>query len=328
MDDNDWDLFAVVRGCLPEPPPPPPTPVFWLEEEVAAAAGKRGFILDVPACGVELDELCNLPFRDGGNPRQFSNQTPALVPKPAYVGTSILKPLVAVPYQFQFQEQPRLAATRRPAPPSQTPRSKRKKNQQKKVVCHVPADGVSSDLWAWRKYGQKPIKGSPYPRSYYRCSSSKGCQARKQVERSRAEPAMLLITYTAEHNHPVPTHRNSLSGSTRQKASQPTSTATPASTPSSVALSRPAKGGDGEEEEPVVEEEDDEEEEMLKVADVEMMREEDDMLFLGIKVADAGSSTATTAGVNKLPASLAFLEEDEEFFSAPNWLTDNAASLF
>lgn len=22
-----------------------------------------------------------------------------------------------------------------------------------------------SDSWAWRKYGQKPIKGSPYPRS-------------------------------------------------------------------------------------------------------------------------------------------------------------------
>jgi hypothetical protein len=36
----------------------------------------------------------------------------------------------------------------------------------KKVVCEVPvADGgVSTDLWAWRKYGQKPIKGSPYPR--------------------------------------------------------------------------------------------------------------------------------------------------------------------
>jgi hypothetical protein len=35
----------------------------------------------------------------------------------------------------------------------------------KKVVCRVPADGSSSDVWAWRKYGQKPIKGSPYPRS-------------------------------------------------------------------------------------------------------------------------------------------------------------------
>ncbi|PIN06684.1 hypothetical protein CDL12_20747 [Handroanthus impetiginosus] len=61
-----------------------------------------------------------------------------------------------------------------------------------------------SDSWAWRKYGQKPIKGSPYPRGYYRCSSSKGCPARKQVERSKVDPTMLMVTYTCEHNHPWP----------------------------------------------------------------------------------------------------------------------------
>uniref|UniRef100_A0A803PQ62 WRKY domain-containing protein n=1 Tax=Cannabis sativa TaxID=3483 RepID=A0A803PQ62_CANSA len=34
------------------------------------------------------------------------------------------------------------------------------KNQQKKTVCHVTADNLSTDVWAWRKYGQKPIKGT------------------------------------------------------------------------------------------------------------------------------------------------------------------------
>ena len=51
-------------------------------------------------------------------------------------------------------------------------------------------------------------------RGYYRCSSSKGCPARKQVERSRVDPTMLVITYACEHNHPWPASRNSNSTST------------------------------------------------------------------------------------------------------------------
>ncbi|XP_073301883.1 WRKY transcription factor 22-like isoform X1 [Primulina huaijiensis] len=98
-----------------------------------------------------------------------------------------------------------------------TPKYKRRKNQHKRVVIQVSADDITSDKWAWRKYGQKPIKGSPYPRSYYRCSSSKGCLARKQVEQSCDDPGMFILTYTAEHSHSLPTRRNSLSGTIRQK---------------------------------------------------------------------------------------------------------------
>lgn len=82
----------------------------------------------------------------------------------------------------------------------------------------IAAEGVS-DQWAWRKYGQKPIKGSPYPRSYYRCSSAKGCLARKQVERSHLDPAVFIITYTAEHTHPQPTRKNSQARSSTGKNS-------------------------------------------------------------------------------------------------------------
>ncbi|KAI3741337.1 hypothetical protein L1987_59009 [Smallanthus sonchifolius] len=99
---------------------------------------------------------------------------------------------------------------------AQSTRSKKRKNQMKRV-CQVPAEGLSSDVWSWRKYGQKPIKGSPYPRGYYRCSTSKGCLARKQVERNRSDPDMFIVTYTGDHSHPIPTHRNSLAGSTRNK---------------------------------------------------------------------------------------------------------------
>ncbi|PQQ05621.1 putative WRKY transcription factor 74 [Prunus yedoensis var. nudiflora] len=63
-------------------------------------------------------------------------------------------------------------------------------------IADIPADEYS-----WRKYGQKPIKGSPYPRGYYKCSSMRGCPARKHVERSLEDPAMLVVTYEGEHKH-------------------------------------------------------------------------------------------------------------------------------
>nr|QIN97344.1 WRKY7 transcription factor [Isatis tinctoria] len=126
---------------------------------------------------------------------------------------------------------------------------KRRKSQAKKVVC-IPAPAamnsrssgevVPSDLWAWRKYGQKPIKGSPFPRGYYRCSSSKGCSARKQVERSRTDPNMLVITYTSEHNHPWPIQRNALAGSTRSSSSS--SSNLNSSKPSAANATAPSNG--------------------------------------------------------------------------------------
>ncbi|PWA96388.1 WRKY10 [Artemisia annua] len=97
---------------------------------------------------------------------------------------------------------------------------KRSRRSKQKRVVSVPITEIEgyrhkgetnappSDSWAWRKYGQKPIKGSPYPRGYYRCSSSKGCPARKQVERSRADPTMVMVTYSCDHNHTSPASRN------------------------------------------------------------------------------------------------------------------------
>lgn len=90
--------------------------------------------------------------------------------------------------------------------------SKRRKVLEKTVVTvkieasegKKKSEGPPSDNWSWRKYGQKPIKGSPFPRGYYRCSTSKGCLAKKQVERCKNDASMLIITYTSTHNHPSP----------------------------------------------------------------------------------------------------------------------------
>nr|AFS64068.1 WRKY transcription factor 2 [Tamarix hispida] len=63
---------------------------------------------------------------------------------------------------------------------------KKRKHRVKRSI-KVPAISnkvadIPPDEYSWRKYGQKPIKGSPHPRGYYKCSSVRGCPARKHVE--------------------------------------------------------------------------------------------------------------------------------------------------
>jgi len=61
------------------------------------------------------------------------------------------------------------------------------------------------DGYRWRKYGQKAVKNSPYPRSYYRCTTQK-CNVKKRVERSFQDPTVVITTYEGQHNHPIPTN--------------------------------------------------------------------------------------------------------------------------
>lgn len=63
-------------------------------------------------------------------------------------------------------------------------------------------DRPSCDGYNWRKYGQKAVKGSEYPRSYYKCSQPT-CPVKKIVERS-FDGQISEIVYKGEHSHPKP----------------------------------------------------------------------------------------------------------------------------
>ena len=65
------------------------------------------------------------------------------------------------------------------------------------------------DGYNWRKYGQKQVKGSENPRSYYKCTFP-SCPTKKKVERS-LDGQITEIVYKGTHNHAKPqnTRRNS-----------------------------------------------------------------------------------------------------------------------
>ncbi|XWS40920.1 hypothetical protein CRYUN_Cryun17cG0037600 [Craigia yunnanensis] len=76
----------------------------------------------------------------------------------------------------------------------------------------VAVDKPAEDGYNWRKYGQKPIKGSEYPRSYYKCTHL-NCPVKKKVERS-ADGQITEIIYKGAHNHEKPQPNKQAKGGT------------------------------------------------------------------------------------------------------------------
>lgn len=77
----------------------------------------------------------------------------------------------------------------------------------------------SDDGYNWRKYGQKQVKGSENPRSYYKCTFP-SCPTKKKVERS-LDGQITEIVYKGSHNHPKPqSTRRSSSSSVNSNAIQ------------------------------------------------------------------------------------------------------------
>ncbi|XP_031249082.1 probable WRKY transcription factor 43 [Pistacia vera] len=61
---------------------------------------------------------------------------------------------------------------------------------------------ILDDGYRWRKYGQKTVKSGKFPRSYYKCTH-KGCNVKKQIQRSSKDEEIVVTTYEGMHTHPI-----------------------------------------------------------------------------------------------------------------------------
>ncbi|PWZ18892.1 WRKY transcription factor SUSIBA2 [Zea mays] len=64
------------------------------------------------------------------------------------------------------------------------------------------AEKSAEDGYNWRKYGQKHVKGSENPRSYYKCTHP-NCEVKKLLERS-LDGQVTEVVYKGRHNHSKP----------------------------------------------------------------------------------------------------------------------------
>ncbi|KAI4365537.1 hypothetical protein MLD38_021515 [Melastoma candidum] len=84
----------------------------------------------------------------------------------------------------------------------QTASLSQQKQQQSSSYSYLREQKKSDDGYNWRKYGQKQVKGSENPRSYYKCTFP-NCPTKKKVETS-LEGHITEIVYKGTHNHPKP----------------------------------------------------------------------------------------------------------------------------
>ncbi|KAH0673044.1 hypothetical protein KY284_024131 [Solanum tuberosum] len=68
------------------------------------------------------------------------------------------------------------------------------KTQSIRLTYELLQEELINDIWTWRK-------------NYYKCSTSKHCEAKKQIEESPKDENIFLVSCSGEHNHDPPMNR-------------------------------------------------------------------------------------------------------------------------
>ncbi|KAJ4805076.1 WRKY transcription factor [Rhynchospora pubera] len=164
--------FLAIPGGL--------TPTELLDSPVLLSSSHHSHILPSPTTGAFPGKAFN--FRESETVKQEST-----------------KPQIS-----QREEAPKDNSTEIPAEiKSNSIQTNQESNGQ------IKEQNKSEDGYNWRKYGQKNVKGSENPRSYYKCTYA-NCPTKKKVERN-LQGEITKIVYKGGHNHamPVAPRRNS-----------------------------------------------------------------------------------------------------------------------
>ncbi|KAG0630322.1 hypothetical protein M758_1G170100 [Ceratodon purpureus] len=114
------------------------------------------------------------------------------------------------PIELDDKDDSAITELKKTAPSENITKPRKKKNAKRsrepRYAIRTRSDvDIMDDGFKWRKYGQKAVKNSPYPRNYYRCTTPQ-CPVRKRVERSSEDSGMVITTYEGTHTHHTPGH--------------------------------------------------------------------------------------------------------------------------
>ncbi|KAH9626859.1 hypothetical protein KSS87_002259 [Heliosperma pusillum] len=136
------------------------------------------------------------PLSSNVNPESSQLTNTSIINNPATPNSSSIS---SASNDDQEEDQPQQPAKKQRRNGKKT----NEKRQREARVAFMTKSEVDhlEDGYRWRKYGQKAVKNSPFPRSYYRCTSA-SCNVKKRVERLLSDPSVVVTTYQGQHTHP------------------------------------------------------------------------------------------------------------------------------
>ncbi|XP_078436644.1 disease resistance protein RRS1-like [Wolffia australiana] len=185
----------------------------YLENHLSTMVGQQHLVL--AACKAIASDFNNAAERISwaqapGSSRLSEEDSFGSEPMAANKGTvdhpEIVLRMMVADTQRTPVENNRLSPSSHALSPSRRP-MRRRKEGRRTWTLKVPAlsgnlDAMPDDGYTWRKYGQKNILQSRFPRSYYRCTHKHfyGCEAKKQVQRLDDDPYTYDVTYYGDHS--------------------------------------------------------------------------------------------------------------------------------